>query len=114
MKTSSALVPGLLLAVLCWPLSASAQNVPPGTYLRSCGDVYLRGDTLIATCRGMDGSPRRSSLPDVQNCVGDIGNMNGRLTCNYAGAPTVPQPYYGAPGGEPPGYGGYPPPGYGR
>jgi hypothetical protein len=100
---------------LCWLQPASAQGVPPGSYLQSCGEVYLQGDTLVATCRRMDGAPRRSSLPGVQRCVGDIGNMNGRLTCNYADAPAPPQPYGGAPGYGAPGYGapGDAPP-YGR
>ena len=72
--------------------------------------------------RFSDGNAERTSLPAVQRCVGDIGNMNGRLTCSYAGAPTPPQPYYGEPRGgapdyggyAPPSYGGYAPPGYGR
>src|ERR1700730_18234969 len=96
MKTIQAVLAGLLLAGLGWPQPASAQGVPPGTYLRSCGEVYLRGDTLIATCRRMDGSAQRSSLPAVRGCVGDIGNMNGRLTCSYADTPPQQQPYYGA------------------
>src|SRR5207248_9998810 len=45
----------LLLAGACWPLSASAQGVPRGSYLRTCENVYIRGDTLIATCRRADG-----------------------------------------------------------
>jgi hypothetical protein len=122
MKIIGALVPGLLLTALCWPQSASAQNVPPGTYLRSCGEAHVRGDTLVATCRRADGNAERTSLPAVRSCVGDIGNMNGRLTCNHAGAHSAPQPYYGAPRGgppddrgyAPPSYGGYGPPGYGR
>ena len=121
MKTIGALA-GLLLAAVCWPQLASAQNVPPGSYLRSCGEVYVRGDTLVATCRRADGNAERTSLPAVQRCVGDIGNRNGRLTCSYAGAPASPQPYYGEPRGgapdyggyAPPSYGGYAPPGYGR
>ena len=92
MKTIRALLAGLLLAGLGWPQPASAQGVPPGTYLRSCGEVYLEGDTLVAACRRMDGAPRRTSLPGVRGCVGDIGNRNGRLTCSYADAP--------APGGS--------------
>jgi hypothetical protein len=104
MKTIQALLAGLLLAGLCWPLSASAQDVPPGTYLRSCGEVHLRGDELVATCRRMDGSAQRSSLPAVRGCVGDIGNVNGRLTCNYADAPQQ-QPYYGAAPQQQPYYG---------
>lgn len=84
MKAIGTLFAGLLLAGLCWPQPASAQGVPPGSYLRSCGNAYLQGDTLIATCRRMDGYPRQTSLPAVQRCVGDIGNANGNLTCNYA------------------------------
>jgi hypothetical protein len=98
MKSVGALLAGLLLAGLCWPQSASAQGVPPGSYLRSCGEVYLQGDTLVATCQRADGYAERSSLPAVQSCVGDIGNRNGRLTCNYGRGPASPRPYYGARG----------------
>jgi hypothetical protein len=105
MNTIRALLAGLLFAGLCWPLLASAQDVPPGTYLRSCGEVYLQGDTLVATCRRMDGSPQPTSLPAVPNCVGDIGNMNGNLTCNYADAPAPPRPDDGPEHGPPPPYG---------
>jgi hypothetical protein len=98
MKTIRVLLAGLLLAGLCWPLSASAQAVPPGSYLDTCGNAYLRGDTLVATCRRVDGYAERTSLPAVQSCVGDIGNMNGRLTCSYARARMPSQPDYGASG----------------
>ena len=49
MKTIQAVLAGLLLAGSGWPQPASAQGVPPGTYLRSCGEVHLRGDELVAT-----------------------------------------------------------------
>ena len=101
MKTIQALPAGLLLAGFCWLQPASAQGVPPGSYLRSCGEVYLQGET----CRRMDGSPQPTSLPAVPNCVGDIGNMNGNLTCNYADAPAPPQPDDGPEHGPPPPYG---------
>ena len=101
MKAIGTLAAGLLLGLLCWPQSAGAQQVPGGSYLRTCGEVYLQGDTLVATCRRVDGAPERSSLPAVHNCVGDIGNVNGRLACSYAHART-PQPYYG---GTPGAYG---------
>jgi hypothetical protein len=96
MKAIRALLAGLLLAGLYWPQSASAQGVPPGSYLGSCGEVYLQGDTLVATCQRVDGYAERTSLPAVQSCVGDIGNRNGRLTCNYGRGRA--QPYYGSPG----------------
>src|SRR3954454_4651678 len=101
MKTIGVLVAGVLLATLCGPQSASAQGVPPGSYLRTCGEVYLQGDTLVATCRRVNGAPERTSLPAVHNCVDDSGNVNGRIACSYARART-PQPFYG---GTPGGYG---------
>ena len=98
MKTIGTLLAGLLFAVLSWGQPALAQGLPPGSYLRTCGNVYLQGDTLIATCRRADGYAQQTSLPAVQSCIGDVGNANGNLTCNYAGG-LVPQPYYaGAPG----------------
>lgn len=98
MKITGTVVAGLVLVGLCWPQPATAQGVPPGSYLRTCENAYLQGDALIATCRRIDGYAQQSSLPAVQSCVGDIGNSNGNLTCSYAGGP-APAPYYdGAPG----------------
>ena len=57
----------------------------------------MRGDNLIAVCRRADGGEQRTSLADVYRCVGDIGNMNGNLTCNYGGAAAPPPPGYGPP-----------------
>ena len=101
MKTIGTVLGGLLVAAACWAQPALAQGVPPGSYLRSCGEAYLRGDTLIATCRRVDGYAQQSSLPAVRSCVGDIGNANGNLTCNYARGPAPPQRYHGGT----PGYG---------
>ena len=44
MNMTRALLVGLLLAGLCWQQGAWAQGVPPGSYLRTCQDVELRGD----------------------------------------------------------------------
>jgi hypothetical protein len=93
-KTIGVLLPGLLLAGLCGAQLALAQDVPPGTYLRSCGNVYLQGGTLIAACQRTDGSAQPTALPAVQYCIGDIGNMNGALACEYGRAPAAP-PYFG-------------------
>jgi hypothetical protein len=97
MNMIRALLAGLLLVGLCWQQGASAQELPPGSYLRTCQDVELQGDTLVATCLRTDSSPQRTSLPRVQNCVGEIGNLNGALTCNYADSPAPPQPMTAAP-----------------
>ena len=93
-KVASGAIAVLVLGVAGTP-PAHAQGVPQGSYLQSCNRVGVRGDTLYATCRRVDGYPQQTSLPDVSRCVGDIGNNNGNLTCAYRG-------------GRPPRYGGPP------
>jgi hypothetical protein len=96
MKTGIVGLAGLLLAGMAWVQPAAAQNVPPGSYLQSCFRAFVEGDRLVAVCRRADGREQRTSLPDVLRCVGDIGNNNGNLQCNYAGGPPGPPPgYYG-------------------
>jgi len=122
MKMGSGTLAAFLLAGIAWSTAAQAQRVPGGTYLQSCGDVGMAGDTLFAVCRGRGGGERRTELPAVSRCVGDIGNNNGRLQCNYGRggqpygqAPPQPGQPYGQPSpgyGAPP-YGQGPPPGYG-
>jgi hypothetical protein len=104
MKIAFGAPAALLLASIAWSAPAEAQGVPGGSYLQSCGEVGMQGDTLFAVCRTMDGRGQRAQLPAVSQCVGDIGNNNGNLNCNYAGA--------GPPPGQQP-YGQQPPPGYG-
>ncbi len=124
MKIAAGAVAAFLLAGIGWSLPAQAQGVPGGSYLRSCGAVVVQGDSLVATCRRGDGFELRTALPGVRRCVGDIGNNNGVLQCNYAGGAQVRGLVVGEPGrppgpppGPPPGYGapppyGGPPPGY--
>jgi hypothetical protein len=44
-------------------------------------------------------------LPDVRRCVGDIGNNNGNLQCNYGGGRAGPGPGYDDRRRGEPGYG---------
>ena len=53
----------------------------------------MQGSTLSAVCRTVDGRERPTAL-NVARCVGDIGNNNGNLQCNYDGG--APQPGYGS------------------
>ena len=106
MKRGTAALTGVLLAGVAWMQPAAAQGLPPGSYLRSCTGAMLRGDTLVAACRREDGREQRTSLPDVLRCVGEIGNNNGNLQCNYGGGRAGPGPGY-----EERRYGG---PGYGE
>src|SRR6266853_1193512 len=94
MKTYLAVLAGVLLAGMAWSQPAAAQGLPQGSYLRSCAGATLQGDTLVATCRRPDGREQRSSLADVRRCVGDIGNQNGNLQCNYGGSRAGPGPGY--------------------
>jgi len=103
MKIGFGATAALVLAVTAWSVPAQAQGVPRGSYLRSCQQIGIQGDTLFAVCRTMDGRGQRTSLPQVSRCVGDIGNNNGNLQCSYAGG--GPQPY-----GQMPPPQGYSPP----
>lgn len=116
MKIASGALAALLLAGIGWSSPAPAQGVPQGTYLRSCSNIGVQGDSLTATCRRSDGREQRTTLSGVRRCVGDIGNSNGVLQCTYPGGAQArgqavpepgPGPGYGAPryGEQPPGYG---------
>jgi hypothetical protein len=114
MKIVSGALAALLLAGIGWSVPAQAQGVPRGSYLRTCTDVGMRGDTLVATCRTGNGREQRTALRAVDRCVGDIGNNQGMLQCTYGGGgqertQAPQQPGYGAPryGEQPSGYGGY-------
>ena len=63
-------------------LAQTAQTQPGGSYLGSCRDIRMRGDTLVATCRTRDRTWQRTWLDRVNRCVGDIGNVDGQLICN--------------------------------
>jgi hypothetical protein len=60
-------------------------QLPQGSYRSSCNDVRMQNDTLIAFCRKPDGTWQTSAIGPVNQCVGDIQNVNGQLTCNETG-----------------------------
>jgi hypothetical protein len=68
---------------------AHAQSVPQGSYRTSCTDARVEDRTLTAVCRVADGREQRTTLTDVDRCVGDIGNDDGALTCSH-GQPMAP------------------------
>jgi hypothetical protein len=74
------LAAAILFAAAAAPLPALAQ--PPGSYLRSCRDIRVRGDSLIAICRTRDRQWARTRLDRFRRCIGDIGNNDGQLICN--------------------------------
>ena len=98
MKMVSVALAAVVLAGLGWALPAQAQGLPQGSYLGSCTGARMEGDTLVARCRAVDGREQRSALAGVRRCVGDIGNSNGSLQCNFGGRADV------RPGPREPGY----------
>jgi|SRR6185437_11216618 hypothetical protein len=74
-----------ILFVWLMPL-AQAQQLPRGTYLRTCPEASVYRGRLTAVCRTRDGQFQQTTLGNVDRCVGDIANVEGRLRCQY-GAP---------------------------
>jgi len=72
----------ILLSLASVP--AEAQRFPGGSYLRSCTNVRMFGNRLVADCRRKNGSWNRTAL-NIRHCDGGIANINGHLTCNFAG-----------------------------
>ena len=73
---------GMLLLVGSVP--AEAQRVPGGSYLRTCTNVRMFGNRLVADCRRKNGSWNRTAL-NIRRCDGRIANFNGHLTCDFSG-----------------------------
>ncbi len=55
--------------------------LPPGSYIATCKDVRLQGNTLSATCNDGKDHWRNTSMRDANKCGGDIANQNGTLRC---------------------------------
>jgi hypothetical protein len=103
----------LLLAPIGLPSPAAAQGIPRGSYLNTCGNLAVRGDTLIASCRTRGGGELRSALSEFHRCVGDIGNNNGVLQCAFSGGAVARGEVVAQPGYQPPpAYQPSPAPGY--
>lgn len=58
-------------------------GTPAGSYRRTCTNVAVRGDTLFATCRDMNGYWVQTSLSYFRECHSDIRNNDGNLQCDY-------------------------------
>jgi hypothetical protein len=55
--------------------------LPPGSYIATCKDVRLQGNTLSASCNDGKDHWRNTSMRDANKCGGDIANQNGTLRC---------------------------------
>lgn len=59
----------------------SGVELPPGPYTETCKDLRMRGTTLHAVCRSIDGREMPVSLKDANRCGQGVVNMNGILSC---------------------------------
>ncbi len=69
--------------------AAPAQQIPAGSYQKTCSNISVGGTTLNADCKTFNQQSIRTSLPYFASCVGDIGNINGTLAC---AGPELPAP----------------------
>lgn len=74
-------------------LTCAKGNVPQGSYLKTCVNPAANGSTLFATCRAKDGQWRATELAGYAQCIGDVSNDNGSLTCSKQIVAQNP-PYY--------------------
>jgi hypothetical protein len=74
------------------PLKPNADNIPAGSYSGSCGGCVLDAGTLrCSECRSADGHHKASEI-SIDQC-GDgmqIGNNDGKLTCESTTPPSPP------------------------
>ena len=84
MKPLSALVV-VLGSVLALIGNVSAQDIPPGSYQKTCMGVDADWHRLSATCRTMDRGWNYSTLENYRSCLDDIVNNDGHLACQDVG-----------------------------
>ena len=69
---------GLLLSAAV----VHGEDLPGGSYRRSCTNVARQDGAITADCRRADGAWERTRLDDVGRCMAGVSNLDGRLTCN--------------------------------
>jgi hypothetical protein len=100
------LLAALALAAATFCLTAPAEarqgSVPEGSYLDSCRNTYVEGNTLYGECQDSRGKWKKTWISNFDYCTGDIYNNNGVLDCRGGSAPAAkapPPPAGGLPGG---------------
>lgn len=57
------------------------NGAPNGSYVQTCQNINMSGNTLQASCQKKNGKLKNTSLNNVNRCRGDIANDNGKLRC---------------------------------
>jgi hypothetical protein len=60
---------------------SAAPSQPSGSYTETCKAVQMKGTTLHAVCRSIDGREMPTSLRDANRCSQGVVNINGILSC---------------------------------
>src|SRR6185312_8778348 len=64
---------------------AAAPSQPAGSYTESCKNIQMKGTTLHAVCKSLDGRELPTSLKDANRCAEGVANINGILNCEASG-----------------------------
>ena len=64
---------------------ADASSQPTGSYTDSCRNIQMKGTTLHAVCKSLDGREMPTTLKDANRCAEGIANINGILNCEASG-----------------------------
>jgi len=63
----------------------AAPSQPRGSYTDSCRNIQMRGTTLHAICKSLDGRELPTSLKEANRCSEGVANINGILNCEVSG-----------------------------
>ena len=64
---------------------AAAPSLPGGSYTESCKNIQMKGSTLHAVCKSLDGRELPTSLKEANRCAEGVANINGILNCEVSG-----------------------------
>jgi hypothetical protein len=59
----------------------AGPTLPPGPYTKTCTKIQMKGTTLHAVCKNLDGRQIETSLKEANSCSQGIINVNGFLNC---------------------------------
>lgn len=75
-------------------LQCHKGNAPVGSYEHTCQDIHAEGTTLSASCLDVKGTlAAPSTLPNFNQCLDSIQNLDGQLRCDEGILPPLNDSY---------------------
>jgi hypothetical protein len=68
-------------SLICAQSEGGAPVQPAGSYTDTCRNIQMKGATLHAICKSLDGREAPTSLRDANRCAQGVVNTNGILNC---------------------------------